>query len=293
MKNKLPSNIIILSISLIVLIVVGSFFDYEISNLVYFGKHLNENLFGIIFSYIGVMPTFIGWSFLGSSIIFLSNRCKNKKWLIALSILLLLLAFLYFCNTIMLVNQGAFAVHWAIAYSIGLVIILCSVYFGYIMAKNSDNDDLLKKILFYVAVSLFMMVLTMVSKEIMARPRFRFVYEMSNPSYFRNWWQSGHDIKNSLNVVILNDEFTSLPSGHSSFAMFAIFMFPLIADYNKKIEKYRSFLFIIGIIWWALTAFARITIGAHYLTDVCFGGLITIIAYIVIRLIWKTNQIQQ
>ena len=286
MPKKFDIKLIVLMSFLLIFLVIGSFFDYEIANEVYYGQHLSDNFLGILFSYIGIIPTFVGWSFLGSSILFLRNKqCSNKihsKLLLALGIFLLILSFLYFCNTIMLVNEKAFDVPWFIAYSIGLISVIAAAYLGYIFAKKSDNIELLNKILFLVVVSLITMVITMITKEIMARPRFRFVQEMNNYEYFKNWWQSGHEIKQSLNSNALSDEFSSFPSGHSSFSMFAIFIFPLFADYNKKIEKYRVGLFVLGVIWWAFTAFSRLTVGAHYLSDVCFGGFFTIIAYLIV-----------
>ena len=64
--------------------------------------------------------------------------------------------------------------------------------------------------------------------------------------------------------------------------MFAIFIFPAFADYVDKLKKYKSYLFIFGFIWWALTAFSRLTIGAHYLTDVTIAGLVAILAYFIV-----------
>lgn len=289
MSNKLFCKIYILLAILILLVIIGSFYDFEIAKISYFGENVSDNIFGIIFSYIGIIPTFVGWSFLGASIFYLSKNANKRKWLRVLSIFLLLLSFLYFCNTLMLVNERAFSVHWAIAYPLGLIIILIAIYLGYILSKKSDNKELLSKILFYTFVSLMMMVFTMTTKEIMARPRYRFVYEMNNSSYFRNWWQSGHDIKNSINISALNDEFSSLPSGHSSFSMFAIFMFPLLGKYIKVLEKHKNKLFFIGILWWFFTAFSRMTLGAHYLSDVCFGGIITLLSYFIIKIIYQKS----
>ena len=74
----------------------------------------------------------------------------------------------------------------------------------------------------------------------MDRPRFRFVVESSNTDFFRNWWQSGKDIKTSIAQNAISDEFSSFPSGHSAYSMFAIFLFPAFADYNAKLQKYRG-----------------------------------------------------
>jgi membrane-associated phospholipid phosphatase len=38
----------------------------------------------------------------------------------------------------------------------------------------------------------------------------------------------------------------------------------------------------VGIIWWLLTAFSRITVGAHYLTDVSVGGIIIMFSYLIV-----------
>lgn len=36
-----------------------------------------------------------------------------------------------------------------------------------------------------------------------------------------------------------------------------------------------------------MTAFSRLTVGAHYLTDVTIAGLITILAYVVVSIVRK------
>jgi membrane-associated phospholipid phosphatase len=105
---------------------------------------------------------------------------------------------------------------------------------------------------------------------------------MDNIEYFKNWWQSGKDIKASIAADTVTDEFASFPSGHSAYAMFAIFLFPALGDYIRGLEKFKSHLFVLGFIWWAVTALSRLTVGAHYLTDVAIAGLVTILAYILV-----------
>ena len=115
----------------------------------------------------------------------------------------------------------------------------------------------MKKALFLVAVSLVTLVIISAAKEIMARPRFRFVLAMDDASYFRSWWQSGREIKESLAANAVTDEFASLPSGHSAYSMFAIFIFPALGDYIAGLKKFKPHLFVFGFIWWALTAFSK------------------------------------
>ena len=285
-------NFISISIAtavLLALTVFGSFWDWEIANVLYIGQTPSENLFGILIAYIGIIPTFVGWSFLGASILYLSKKqVKNaakRRWLAALAILLFVLSFFYFCTTLYVSNLNAFKVHFAVAYPIGSAILFVAAYFGYKLSQKSEDGELLKKALFLIAVSLVMLLIISITKELMCRPRFRFVLATDNMDYFKNWWQSGREIKTSLGMGIESDEFASLPSGHSAYSMFAIFMFPALADYVCGLRKCRSFLFALGFVWWAVTAFSRLTLGAHYMTDITIAGLVTILAYFIVLIV--------
>ena len=286
MKSQQKISIFIAVAILITLTVCGSILDLEIANAVYLGQAPSENIFGIIFSFIGIIPTFVGWSFLGASIFYLAKKqvenTKKRRWLIAFAILLFVLSFFYFCNTLYLSNDGAFKVHFAVAYSIGIAVICLASYLGYKLSKKSENTELLDKLVFLAIVSLLTLLIISVTKKLMCRPRFRLVLAMDNADYFKNWWQSGREIKASLGMGIESDEFASLPSGHSAYSMFAIFIFPALADYITALKKFKPYLFAFGFAWWAVTALSRLTIGAHYLTDVTIAGLVTILAYAIV-----------
>ena len=286
MQKQSRILISIAAVILLALTVCGSIFDLEIARALYTGEKPDENIFGIIFSYVGIIPTFVGWSFLGASIIYLSKKhienTKKRRWLIAFAVLLFVLSFFYFCNTLYFSNANAFKIHFAVAYSIGIAVISIAAYLGYKLSERSENEELLKKALFLAAVSLLTLIIISATKEIICRPRFRFVLAMDNTDYFRSWWQSGRSLKNDLGMGIESDEFASLPSGHSAYSMFAIFLFPALADYICALQKFKPYLFVLGLFWWAITALSRLTVGAHYLTDVTIAGLITILAYIIV-----------
>lgn len=292
MQTRNNISIYIATAILLALTVCGSFLDWEIANALYIGQRPSENMFGIIFSYIGIIPTFVGWSFLGASIFYLSKKqikdTKQRRWLIAFSILLFLLSFFYFCNTLYISNANVFEVHFAVAYSIGIAVICASAYLGYKLSKKSKDSDLLKKALFLATVSIVALVIISSTKEIMCRPRFRYVLTMDDMNYFKNWWQNGRTLKASLGSGVVTDEFASMPSGHSAYSMFAIFIFPALADYIHGLKKYKPHLFAFGFIWWATTALSRMTVGAHYLTDVTIAGLVTILAYGIVGLFQKS-----
>ena len=68
--------------------------------------------------------------------------------------------------------------------------------------------------------------------------------------------------------------------------MFAIFLFPALAEYLPKFGKYKKALFVGGFLWWGLVAVSRLSVGAHYLTDVCIAGLVTLLSYGIVKLLW-------
>ena len=278
----------------LVLTVIGSIWDLEIASAVYIGQMPSENIFGILFSYIGILPTFVGWSFLGASIACLAKKqienTQKRRWLIAFAVLLFVLSFFYYCNTLYLSNETAFEVHFALAYSVGIAVICAAAFLGYKLSGRSEDSTLLGKLLFLAAVSLVTLLAISVVKELMCRPRFRFVLATEDADCFRSWWQSGRQIKNSLGKDLVTDEFASFPSGHSAYSMFAIFLFPTLADYTVRLKKFKPLLFALGLAWWLLTAFSRLTVGAHYLTDVSIAGLVTILAYLAVSAVRETER---
>lgn len=291
MQKQTYVSISVAAAILLALTACGSIWDFEIANAVYLGQMPSDNFFGILLSYIGIIPTFVGWSFLGASIFYLSkNQIENtrkRRWLKAFAVLLFVLSFFYFCNTLYLSNANAFNVHFAVAYAIGIAVISAAACLGYTLSKKSKDNGLLNKVLFLAAVSLLTLLIVSIAKELMCRPRFRFVLAMDNTDYFRSWWQSGRSVKTSLASDVVTDEFASLPSGHSAYSMFAIFLFPALADYICGIKKFKPHLFVLGFVWWAVTAFSRLTVGAHYLTDVTIAGLVTIISYFIVLAVKK------
>ena len=291
MQKRHNISLSIAAVILLPLTACGSIWDFEIANAVYIGQSPSENIFGILFSYIGILPTFVGWSFLGASIFRLSQKqignTRKRRWLIAFAVLLFVLSLFYFCNTLYLSNANAFKVHFAVAYSIGIAVISFAAYLGYWLSEKSEDSELLNKALFLAAVSLLTLLIISATKELMCRPRFRFVLASDNADYFRSWWQSGRSIRQSLGTDVVTDEFASLPSGHSAYSMFAIFLFPTLGDYVRGLARFKPYLFAFGFAWWASTALSRMTVGAHYLTDVTIAGLVTVMAYIVVSVIQR------
>jgi membrane-associated phospholipid phosphatase len=110
-------------------------------------------------------------------------------------------------------------------------------------------------------------------KIVGCRPRYRYLITLEDPaSEYKNWWEM---------IPYLKDEsfFRSWPSGHMTKATIMLTL-PMVADVLKCKQKYlKSMLFAFAIIWLIALGYNRIHMNYHFLSDVCFGVLISYCLY--------------
>ena len=68
--------------------------------------------------------------------------------------------------------------------------------------------------------------------------------------------------------------------------------------FDKKLIKYQPLLFWCAFVWGLVVMFARMLVGAHYLSDTCVGALLAIVFFyianeIVIRLLLPKEEIAE
>ncbi len=114
-------------------------------------------------------------------------------------------------------------------------------------------------------------------KQVASRPRYKYLITLDNPkSEFRNWWQMIPNLAGS------DDSFKSWPSGNMTIASM-MFSLPMLADVTKKRSDGRNLLcFIVACLFVLLYGYNRIHMTNHFLSDVCFGTLITYLIYAVV-----------
>ena len=178
---------------------------------------------------------------------------------------------------------------------------------GYVMGKKVNNPKMWI-VLIIIAAAIFMAIVPGVSlfKIIMRRPRFRIVvYEHLIDNAFHNWWEpffSGYKaIKPKFDVdpyyienSITSEEFKSFPSGHSAAAMITPMFLTFLPVLNKKLMKYQTLFLYIGFGWCLVVMFARMLVGAHFLSDTCFGALLMLLFfYIANEIVLKTHLLEE
>ena len=256
--------------------ILGTFLDLSISNAIF----SRDNAFGLTISAIGTIPGYMILAVLGG-MFFAVGLHKDYKTIYKVILYVTAVACLgcaiFFTGREFFGENGfkGAAQQW-IGYLITLPIGCACSFLGYKMGKNSETKYLWL-ILAIAAFCIFMSLVPGVTmiKAIFHRPRFRSV-TLYEGIEFHAWYQRCSEYKDLMAFYnITSEEFKSFPSGHagaSTVFMLGVSLLPLI---NKKYEKLQLPLFYAGFAWVLLVSFTRILVGAHFLSDVSMGGIIT------------------
>ena len=118
-------------------------------------------------------------------------------------------------------------------------------------------------------------------KQVASRPRYKYLLTLDDPvSEYRNWWQMIPNLAGS------NDSYKSWPSGNMTIACM-MFSLPMLSDVMKKRSGTKNMIcFLIAAAFVVLYGYNRIHMTNHFLTDVCFGTLITYLIYSVVSTVF-------
>ena len=301
MKNRL--HFYITGGILLIGLVLGSFFDLQI-NQALFDRY---NGFGLTISSFGMIPGYGALAFLGGALFSIAFYNKNNfnKWLrLALMALGVIAAgaMVYFLGTDLFGVNGFDQknIYWLGFVIMGLVV--CGLFvFGFLLGKKNENKYMWIAILIiFLAMLIALVPGVTLLKKIMNRPRYRIAVAEGYVS-FHNWWEPFKDrdvLINAYPNILSKEEFKSYPSGHAGATMMSVIFLSYIPLLNKKWMKYQTLFFYIGFAWTLLVMFARLIVGAHYLSDVCTGALIILIFYyisneIIMRKLFKEEEVEE
>lgn len=259
---------------LVLMMAAGSIWDLPISRLLYPG---HETSFGQFFAAFGELPAFLALTCAGVLLILYRERI-NPAWS----------ALLAACGAALIVMGLVLFVHEAVDNVPALptwVALLAALFASaasaaglVYYARGASAKTVLRFVLTLVLVSIGTMLLINIVKVPWGRARMRLITQTGNEAYFTPWWQAGSALKKRLVAEgVSSDEFRSFPSGHTACAACAMLLalLPTLKK-GKYTEKRIRLLFLIGCAWCAVTAFTRLWMGAHFLTDVTMAWLITL-----------------
>ena len=173
-----------------------------------------------------------------------------------------------------------------------------------ILATMHFKPDTLKKLIkFSIAVAAAVAlanILIMIIKDPVGRMRFRAINsdlgqafindEASGVKGYTPWYisngQPSQAVLDSFKYTYgVKDAFKSFPSGHTCSAgtVYALIMIPTLFGYTGKKEKRAATVacWVVPIVYTALVAISRIMVGAHYMSDVTFGGTLAFACMII------------
>lgn len=287
------------------LTVIASFYDLEISkiltkNALRPGEYISYNGFGLFFEAIGSAPIFAMVS-IGAAVWFWWAMRRKKYWLCALmavaSVVGLFLVFNeifnYVCEAMaadVSHELGGIAVSGEFSGKLYLKFVsavLALISAGLLLAawkhiKPENNDKLFKWFFVIIGVAACYLIINFVKGPV-GRMRFRAMNAIgdTNFSNYTDWWVSNG--KRSV-AGLPSDSCKSFPSGHtfSAAVIYTVICLPdMLEGWNKKWIKCA--LWGGAITYTGLVAISRIVVGAHFMSDVLFGGTISFLAMLLMR----------
>lgn len=281
MKIFEKKNCLLIGGLLCILMVIGSFFDFQISTQLF----NIDSLFGMLLASYGQLPAMLCVSVAGMLLIKISKG--QKKIVVILSYLFGIL-FNIFAIMGITMDPMLYIPHMSIVLSVMIAVIIVGVidFIMWKLTQNANREQVKKVIILFLGVMFLEIIIINVIKIPWGRPRMRMITAQNQ--VFQPWWVIGSSMKDHLmSLGIAAEEFKSFPSGHSANAACAIMLgvLPVICQKLKGKENILSF---IGIMLTLTVAFSRIIMGAHFLTDVTVGMSVTfLIEIIFVNLLWK------
>ena len=273
--------------------VVGTFFDFQISEAIFH----NKDNFGLVVSVLGEIPGYAMLAFIGGGWIALAIHRDYKTYIKVILYVAAAVAVgcaTYFAGQEFFGPNGFEGITYRfVGWFIALPVMAGVTYLGYRMCRNSEQEYLWL-FLVIMAVALFLAFVPGVTliKSIFHRPRFRSISTTGLEYY--PWYLRCDNYETLMeNFSLAKEEFKSFPSGHAAVSLAfpaTVLFLPFI---KKDYSKYVLPCFICGLAWSLLVMFARLLVGAHFLSDVSMGAIITttmcLVALVVIKGTKKLN----
>jgi len=269
----------------ITMIILGSFFDKDVSHYLYGAD--KKPYFSYIMSGIAEMPTYLTLVFIGCLLIFCAPQ-ENKKIKILVyifSVLVILFGGFFAVDTtknIYLTAGETGKLKLIVTIVASIFVVLITGFLAYVANKIARNPDFDKHYIFKCAFVIFIvtamqLIFVNVTKIIASRPRPYLIFADNMNVPFRNWYESWQPFY----AFKMGDAFMSFPSGHTATASTFAAILPiyfLMSNRCRDSRKLQVGGFYIGLGWGLITAYARICCGCHFLSDTGWGLLFTVIS---------------
>ena len=272
------------------LIIVATFCDFAISKSLAEIKGLD---FVVAIGGFGKLPAFVGL-LASTALIYTGLEDRFSKRI--------LLNILKVANITLIAVSMFLVIDYFVNISIVSLAIsaIATVPLVFLLDKYSEN----LKFLFYFGLFVFItiilsIVVLLLLKNIVCRSRFYIMYEANDYTLYSAWYQNLYNMFTSSELLLHNlagsswmgvDAYMSFPSGHAGMSA-ALLTLNVLPSYIERLKKYKWLILVVSILLTAFVCFSRMLALMHYLSDVVFGVLITVLsmvlAHIVVNFIKK------
>ena len=286
------------------------------------GDYISNDLYGVVGEAVGTSPIYIVLAVCTAIMCWFFARMYDKKWWsVTLAVVFAVAGavawWFYLKDTFKYVLEHAAAQvgstagavvyefrHDGAVMAIEWLIALTFQALNIFAFKNLKPETLKKLIWWVIAVVSAVVVaniLIMIIKDPVGRMRYRAinsdvgqllidtnVVQGYTPWYISSGQPTDDIIKMFTDVYPgASDAFKSFPSGHTCAAgmSYALIMLPDVIDFKSEKSKkgVKIACWIIPIAITMLVAISRIVVGAHYMSDVTFGGTLAFVCMIIAR----------
>lgn len=143
-------------------------------------------------------------------------------------------------------------------------------------AKRKEDEGLVKRVICLLILLGISYAVMEVFKGVFHRPRYRLVVQGFEGIGYVPWYTPFYGAKEFVeNPGIPKGDFRSFPSGHAILSMSMVFILQSLSFLSEKLKNKRLLLAVCGLIFAVIIMFTRMVLGAHYLSDVSAGALIS------------------
>jgi len=302
------------------LIAIASIYDLQISqiltkNSLPEGEYISVNGFALFFESMGVTPFYIMIAIAGAIAFWYGYRSdNNKKKLVYMfigAVVVVVALFLLFTDLLKYIAEyeGArlSADHVSLigqnaklsgSLYIKLICLVLSLAVGGLLlgawhnVSKETNDSLIKWAYMIVGTVAFILIIELIKNPV-GRVRFRTMNYLGDFDYYTPWYVANGKRKlfdlvnadpNDPKFNFVSDACKSFPSGHTFSAgiCYTLLALPFLNEkFNKKGVKITLWCATVALT--GVVAISRIVAGAHFMSDVLFGGTIAFLGAMIMR----------
>ena len=281
---------------LVILLVAGTFYDYQIAQIVY----APDNPRVIFVSTLGLLPMAYPACLLLGVLAQRSLVSQKAKLLrIAGAGLCVVLALLFgalITKALLSTLEGfggmfGYEPPELVRMGIGAVVGAGLCAMGFSAGKANDAKDLARNVLIVVILLAATFALVEIVKIFMARPRPRLLFAGYEGIEFCPWYQAFPGAEGFMAAYgIEKDAFKSFPSGHSLQAAALLASYYGLSLVYPRLRQRLGLVLVVSIVFALAVMSCRMVLGAHFLSDVSVGALLSVIAFLILMALQKPAQ---